>query len=301
VNQLDREGFRRFLQERKGSEDQIMQSISIVLIKEGANTYDNFVALARYGLFAKNNDIYVSFFGLIDGGDVIDVLFEKLGDIAGEDKRDEVFNGIELPPLGLPPSQKPKVTQTVVDKLEALVDAETCKTILSEVAHGIPKEYHLEKRNEYLRAKNIDEYIKRRRAKAIAQLEKHRDEGTPFFNQEITDEVIDFVKSRPDILTGVRRGNKIYHTKIPYMPKEYLAETDEMMKRYYCCHCQWARESIKAGDVEVSPTFCYCSAGFTKQPWEVALDQPLEVEVVKSVLKGDLECSFVVHLPEGVE
>ncbi|MHA1484078.1 MAG: hypothetical protein ACTSPR_02025 [Candidatus Thorarchaeota archaeon] len=298
---MDREGFRRFLQERKGSEDQIMQSISIVLIKEGANTYDNFVALARYGLFAKNNDIYVSFFGLIDGGDVIDVLFEKLGDIAGEDKRDEVFNGIELPPLGLPPSQKPKVTQTVVDKLEALVDAETCKTILSEVAHGIPKEYHLEKRNEYLRAKNIDEYIKRRRAKAIAQLEKHRDEGTPFFNQEITDEVIDFVKSRPDILTGVRRGNKIYHTKIPYMPKEYLAETDEMMKRYYCCHCQWARESIKAGDVEVSPTFCYCSAGFTKQPWEVALDQPLEVEVVKSVLKGDLECSFVVHLPEGVE
>jgi hypothetical protein len=132
-------------------------------------------------------------------------------------------------------------------------------------------------------------------------LEKHRDEGTPFFNQEITDAVIDFVKSRPDILTGVRKGNKIYHTKIPYMTKEYLAETDEMMKRYYCCHCQWARESIKAGDIEISPTFCYCSAGFTKQPWEVALDQPLEVEIVKSVLKGDLECSFLVHLPEGVE
>ena len=151
MNQLDREGFRGFLQERKGSEDQIMQSISIVekfeellkgldqsktlesatseevakfttvLIKEGANTYENFVALARYGLFAKNNDIYVSFFGLIDGGDVIDVLYEKLGDIAGEEKRDEVFNGIELPPLGLPPSQKPKITQTVVDKLEAVV------------------------------------------------------------------------------------------------------------------------------------------------------------------------------------
>ena len=52
---------------------------SIVLIKEGANTYDNFVALTRYGLFVKNNDIYVSFLGLIDGGDVIDVLYEKLG------------------------------------------------------------------------------------------------------------------------------------------------------------------------------------------------------------------------------
>ncbi|MCK4740632.1 MAG: hypothetical protein KAT22_03740, partial [Candidatus Thorarchaeota archaeon] len=121
---------------------------SIVLIKEGANTYDNFVALTRYGLFVKNNDIYVSFLGLIDGGDVIDVLYEKLGKIAGKEKRDEVFNEIELPPLGLPPSQKPRITQTVMDKLEAVVDAETCKIVLSEVAHGIPKEYHLEKRNE---------------------------------------------------------------------------------------------------------------------------------------------------------
>ena len=207
MKQLDREGFREFLKERKGSEDQTMQSISIVerfedflkdldqlktlesatseevakfstvLIKEGTNTYDNFVALTRYGLFVKNDDIYVSFLGLIDGGDVIDVLYEKLGDIAGEEKRDEVFNGIELPPLGLPPSQKPKITQTVVDMLEAVVDAETCKKVLSEVAHGIPKEYHLEKRNEYLKVKNIDEYLRRRRAKAIAQLEKHRDEG----------------------------------------------------------------------------------------------------------------------------
>ena len=169
MKQLDREGFRGFLQERKDSEDQTMQSISIVekfedflkglekpktlksatseevakfstvLIKEGANTYDNFVALTRYGLFVKNNDIYVSFLGLIDGGDVIDILYEKLGDIAGEEKRDEVFNGIELPPLGLPPSQKPKITQAVVDRLEAVVDAETCKKVLSEVAHGIPK------------------------------------------------------------------------------------------------------------------------------------------------------------------
>jgi hypothetical protein len=85
----------------------------------------------------KNNDIYVSFLGLIDGGDVIDVLYEKLGEIAGEEKRNEVFNEIELPPLGLPPSQKSKITQAVVDNLEAVVDAETCKIVLSEVAHGI--------------------------------------------------------------------------------------------------------------------------------------------------------------------
>ena len=84
------------------------------------------------------------------------------------------------------------------------------------------------------------------------------------------------------------------------MAKEYLEETDEQLKRYYACHCAWARESIRTRDDEISPTFCYCSAGFTKMPWEAALDQPLEVDMSKSVLKGDLECSFIVHLPEDL-
>jgi hypothetical protein len=70
------------------------------------------------------------------------------------------------------------------------------------------------------------------------------------------------------------------------MAREYLAETDERMKRYYYCHCPWVRESLRAGDVRVSPTFCHCSAGFTKKYWEVVLDQPLEAEIVESVLQG---------------
>ena len=54
-------------------------------------------------------------------------------------------------------------------------------------------------------------------------------------------------------------------------------------------------------EVDVSADFCHCSGGFTKQPWEAALDQPLEYEMVKSVLQGDMECSFVIKLPEDVE
>ena len=84
------------------------------------------------------------------------------------------------------------------------------------------------------------------------------------------------------------------------MVQEYLDATDDKMKRYYACHCAWARESILQGD-EVSSDFCYCSGGFTKQPWEAALDQHLEVELVKSVLRGDNECSFIIHLPADLE
>jgi hypothetical protein len=101
-------------------------------------------------------------------------------------------------------------------------------------------------------------------------------------------------------MSGMREGDKIIHTKIPYMTQEYLDEKDERKKRYYACHCAWARETIMSDELEVPASFCNCSGGFTVQPWEMALDQPLEVEMVKSVLKGDMECTFAIQLPKDV-
>ena len=96
---------------------------------------------------------------------------------------------------------------------------------------------------------------------------------------------------------GMRVGNIVYETKIPFLTKKYLAESDPLMKHYYYCHCPWAREAIKSGD-KVAPIFCNCSAGFHKKPWEMALNQKIQVDVLESVLRGDPHCRFVIHLPE---
>ena len=277
-----------------------LNKFSMVLIDEGINTYDNYVALSRYGYFVKNIDLYLAVLELLDGAEVMTVLRERLSEIVGDKERDEIFEGVEGPPLGLPSSEKPRVTKAVMNKMESVLDSETCQKVLAEVSHGLPKDFRKGEREKYLKAGSLDEYLKQKRVNAIAELEKHKANATLFYNQEITDDVLDFVKSRPDVLSGERRGNIIYHTKIPFLTKEYLAATDEKMKRYYACHCAWARESILKGDEDISPTFCYCSGGFTKQPWETALNQPLKVELVNSVLKGDLECSFKIYLPDEV-
>lgn len=330
VGIMDKDGFRKYLTDRDQPipEEEIVENTKMVekfeellkqlgktldtaseeeftkfseiLIEEGSNTYLNFAALSRYAYFIKNMDLFLPVLGILDGGEVMNVLYERLGEHAGEMKRNEILSKEELPPLGMPNTEKMKFTREIVERMEKTLDSSECKKILADVAHGLPRDYRKGEREKFLKAGSIDEYLKQKRKNAIEELEKHRDKGTLFFNQYITDDVVEFVKSRPDVLSGERRGNTIYHTKIPYMVQEYLKETDERMKRYYACHCAWARDSILDDNIDVSVNFCHCSGGFTKMPWEAALDQPLEYDMVKSVLQGDSECSFVIYLPDDI-
>ena len=328
---MDKDGFRRYLTDRDQPipEEEIIENTKMVdrfekflkdsgktletaaepeftefakiLIEEGLNTYVNFAAISRYAFFIKNMDLFLPVLGIFDGSEVMNVLHERLGEHVGEEKRDEILPEKDLPPLGMPDTEKMMVTRRILKRMTKTLTPSDCKKILADVAHGLPRDFRKGEREKYLNAGSIDEYLKRKRESAIAELEKHRDEGTLFYNQYITDDVVEYVKSRPDVLSGERRGNTIYHTKIPYMVQEFLDEKDEKMKRYYACHCAWARESILSDEVDVSADFCHCSGGFTKQPWEAALDQPLEYAMVKSVLQGDLECSFVIELPDDVD
>lgn len=55
------------------------------------------------------------------------------------------------------------------------------------------------------------------------------------------------------------------------------------------CLCPTA-EAQKAG--ELSPTYCLCSVGYVQELHERILGQPVEVELVDSVLRGGKRCKF---------
>jgi hypothetical protein len=313
------EGFGKLLREREVPEDQIEQRIALaerfeafaskppnsddvlafsaILVAEEMNTWDNYVTLARYGSFTENDGVYVAVLELIDGAEALEGLYEKVRQAVGERKRDEVFAGLELPPLGTPSTDKPRITQAAMERLEQLVDPETCRQILSGSLRHLEDARYVDERDKYVDSGSIDAYLERRGWDLIAELEKLRDEGGLYFTQPVNDEVIDFVAQRPEIGRGVREDNIVYEAKIPYMTIDYLAATDERLKRYYYCHCPWVRESLKEGDVSISPTFCLCSAGFHKKSWEVIFERPLQAETVETVLKGDPWCRFAIHLP----
>lgn len=261
------------------------------------NTWDNFLALLRYSRYARNQELEVALLELLDGGDVMENISTKVKKTVGEEKHREIFEGITLPPLGTFSTEKPKTTEKLMQRLEAFLGEERCREILLSGPHAGPKKAYLPERKAFLTANGIDVFLQKRHREYIDELEQHMNERRLYFTQEIDKEVLDYVRNTPTCQNGVREGNIIYVTKIPYRAKQYLNEKRKRRKRYYYCHCPWVREAIKSGS-NISFNFCYCSAGFEKRAWDVIFGRSVKADVIETVLKGDLICKFAIHIPK---
>lgn len=116
---------------------------------------------------------------------------------------------------------------------------------------------------------------------------------------ELEDHVINEIITRGWGLAGIKKGSTIIATKIPksgYLI-QYMEEQDPARRRALYCHCPRVRDAVQSG-ITISPTYCYCGAGFYKGIWEHVLQKPVQVELLKSVLAGDDCCKVAIHLPE---
>ena len=269
------------------------------LIAEGENTIQRLADLARYFYMTDQKDVYIYIISTISGREVLESISEKLALKCDPDYRDRVFKGLEAPPLGSPPERYPENTYTLVSRLlEA--GSEICHDVLADNHHGIPHDSFRKHIQWFEETDSIDEFLKRVHSEKIKILQQHLDEGKVWFEQEITPSVIELVKGNQEILSAVRKGNYLYVTKIPYSPKDWLRETDSLMKRYYACHCPLAREAIILQNPEIPLDWCYCSGGFAKLMFDVVFGESTEVEVLQSVLAGDSVCRFRIKLPDNV-
>ncbi len=319
---MDDKGFRAYLQERKISEEEIAASIQMAkrfeqfaqnepdkndllafsnqLIENRENTIATYYALARFAYFTNNHEVYIAVVDLLDGAEAMGNFYQKAGAILGTERRDLIFEGVELPQLGLPNPEKVRITQTVMPRL---VDGATpleCEQILSDSLRDLDEAWYEDAKQLYAESASLDEFLDKNAQNFIAQLEKLRDEGKPFFTQFITDDVVEYVRNEPLIARGAREGDILYEVKIPHQTSEFLAETDPQKKRYHYCHCPWVKESLKNGASDIPATFCNCSGGFHKKRWEAILGQKLKAEIIETVLQGNDCCKIAIHLPEGV-
>jgi hypothetical protein len=327
VNVLRENGFRKYLQERKLDAKDIDSSVKAVkdfeghlktkkstlgsaslgslreyislLMKESKNSEDRLVAIARYCYYIKKNGLYIYLASILGATNVLPDIGERLATIAGEEIRRKVYQRIEFPPLGAPQEDYPELTKEILDRMEAELPPAKCREVMTWNYHKVPAAAFKEAKKRFEKSASIDEYLKGEHRRLVEELESYMKKGQLWFEQEITPEVLEFVKNNQEINTGVRRGDKIFKVKIPYAPKQFLKEKDPTMKKYYACHCQLVRTALCDGKPKISPMFCYCSAGFEKLHFDVIFDEHVEVELLETLLKGDSRCRFAIKIPKG--
>jgi hypothetical protein len=257
-------------------------------------------AIIHYATFTKRYELITKVIDISESYNAMDNLYSRVAEFYGEAVRDESFNGLTIPPLGVDPGTKPEFTKLILRRLNEQLGEKKVINLLSPCLHGRPPD-DIEGDKKLLKKLGIDGFLEKKHQDLIARLERHRDEGTLEFAQNIDDEIVEIVRGNQMIAEGIRKGTKIFVSKLPYQMRAYLDAKDHKMKRFFLCYCPWIRGALKDGtEKELTEDFCYCSAGWYKLYWDQIFEQSVEVELIESALKGAVECKFAIHIPEVV-
>jgi effector-binding domain-containing protein len=185
-------------------------------------------------------------------------------EVLGPEARDQVMEGVE----GLTPDM------TIEDRFQWVKAAlET----LDEIANDEERYWTVSRCADFFPASRVEEM-------RLVYEENH----------DVDDVLEAFKADTAWYSTPYRKGNVIYHTKVPWDREGWeSAITREERRRSYC-HCALIRDRLD----ETPPTYCYCGTGWSRQLWEGILGKPVRVEILKSLPRGDDECQFKISLPK---
>jgi len=255
------------------------------------------MALARYFAVAKEDALAIRLLAYLLPIGVLPTMVERLSALEGDVAAGRVMKGISLPPEGARPEDYPGATKAFVMALETELGPDKARRVLTCNVHGIPPEAFAGERERLLEIGSIDVWLADYHARQMDILKRHVDDGTLWYEQRITPAVVDFVRARQEMLSGVRDGDSIFITKIPYDPDRFIASKDPLERRRLACHCPLAASSITAEGAGVPSSWCACSAGYEKFRFDVIFGEETEATVLASVLAGDELCRFAVKIP----
>ena len=195
------------------------------------------------------------------------LLAEGAERVLGADARQQVMQGIESI---APDSSFAEYTgwiQGAMERLDALeVDDEKKCQVVSHCAHVFPQERIDQLRSIYQDGE-LDDVLRK----------MYADE---------------FWYEKP-----VRRGNVLHMRKNPFDPEGYKNGATPAERRKAYCHCSFVHPYLDEIPARLSPTFCFCGAGWYRRLWEGILGQPVKIEHVETLLRGNDQCTLTITLP----
>jgi predicted hydrocarbon binding protein len=212
-----------------------------------------------------------------------------LEEIAGERIRKIVMEGSDDLSDRSNPQEAVAWSKQAMERLESLVDEGGRRAVMTGCSCQYPKSDLQAIRKAYETTGDVDLAHRMLQEKFESFLKQ---------SLELREEIIEEIVGRGWGVAGVKKGNTIIATKIPksgYLV-EYMQEIDGEKKRQTYCHCPRVRESLRSSET-ISELYCYCGAGYYQGIWEEILQEPVEIEVLSSVLGGDEVCTIAIHLP----
>jgi hypothetical protein len=215
-------------------------------------------------------------------------LSRGIGERAGERARDLVLEGGAELNAASTARERLAWTCRALECLEEFADLKTRQEILAGCHCSYPVEDLLNVKMAYRVTEDLDQALAALQEKFVKFLR----EGL-----ELEGELVESILERGWGLAGVREGKTIIATKIPKSAyiRDYFKEEDPLKRRRLYCHCPRVREEL-GSEPGLPLEYCYCGAGYYQGIWEEILGQPVEVEVLESVLGGDEVCTIAVHI-----
>jgi predicted hydrocarbon binding protein len=232
-------------------------------------------------------------FDMLEGYDFEGAWLKKLSDgldlYAGEEIRLAVMEGSENLSSQSSSQDVIRWSKSAMERLDSLVANERRVAIMTGCACRYPKAALQPMREMYATTRDLE---------GVHHMLQEQFESFLRSTLDLSKEYVEEIIRRGWGTAGILEGCSITAIKIPKSGNlvEYLREPNQEKRREVYCHCPRVRAILKSGET-LSPTYCYCGAGYYKGMWEEILQMPVSVELLQSVLGGDDVCSVVVHLP----
>jgi len=135
--------FNKFLEKENSDVDsfpsgEIVKYSDVLVEKKSDIVLDFLRALINYANFIKNYDYIIEIIDISESYNAMDNLYQRVAEQHGEQLRDEIFENISIPPLGIHPEKKPEFTKVIMKRLEEKIGKERTIELLKPCLHGRP-------------------------------------------------------------------------------------------------------------------------------------------------------------------
>lgn len=271
-------------------------------IRQDKNGIDDLLPLLFYYEYSDRTDLEIYLSDMVHGGQEYDEILERVDKISGSDVAWRIEHECPPPPLGSDPSVFPEYTGRFLRKLIATLPENDVLAAICDLYDVILPVMFEQEKALYAAADSLDEYLLAHAKLDLLRLKVLQRSNSKWKEVYFTEEYVRRLEQFPEMLSGVRRGNRIYITKQPAWPAKYISAKTPEKKRYYACVESNINAGFLTGIPDVPIIWCERCVSRCRMKYETLLGRPLSAELLESALLGDTSCRIAILLePDAAE